>query len=787
LSLFAFIEVGRGIGSNAADGLFFVRFGVQNLPYMYMLLGAATFVVMLTYAAGLGRVNPHAFFLELLVVIAAVLLVERAAVAFEIPVLYAVVWVTINIISLVLGTFVWTIATGVCDTRQAKRLFSLFTSAGILGGVLGNFLTGSLAQAVGTENLLILYAVLIIGSLVITREITRRYFRSAPTNKETHFVREIRVGFDFVRASPLLRLIGIGSVLFSILFFSISFPFSKIVSESLSSEAEIAGFLGTFSGIVTLATFLVSLFLANRLYTRIGIVNSLLLLPITYLAGFVLFALNFSLSVAIAVRFAQMVVLGGIASPGAATIYNIVPPEKRAQVQSFDSGVTAQIGIVLSGVLLILGERVLTTTQIFVMGMVAAFVCGYLVWRMRKGYADALLHALRAGFIDVFTSTSQGLQNLGTDTNARLVAIEGLRDSKPGVRRVSAEIIGKLNARDAVEPLTLVLGDDAAEVRSAAIHALVHLDAHDAVGAISTHIADSDPVVRANAVDALAALSPNGSAYDALATVLSDPNPIVKSRAAVALDRLGNHREAHSTIEALLDSDSTVDWIAGLDAVAETHDIGSPQVERFMQSESAVVRLSAVRALATSRDHRALLMRALDDVDARVRNAAAHALGSSDGSLDEILQILYSGSERAQDAALDALDGHGTDAQKAIVDWALDQIGRVSSYRAWSAALRQSNDCSLLRGAHYLRDLLERREAQATKRILRALALIGTPDTIRIIAKGLQAKTQRRAPSRRSPGYTWRQAHRTRIDPLAGRVLVPVRTRCHGCLAPTDV
>ncbi len=737
-ALFAFIEIGRGIGGNTADGLFFVRFGVQNLPYMYMILGAATFVVMLTYAAGLGRVDPNAFFLELLIVVAAVLLIERTAIAFDFTLLYAIVWITINIISLVLGTFVWTIATGVCDTRQAKRLFSLFTSAGILGGVLGNFVTGSLAQAIGTENLLILYAALILASLVLTREITRRYFKPTSRRSESSFIREIRIGFDFVRASPLLQLIGIGSVLFSVLFFSISFPFSKIVSASLSNEAEIAGFLGVFSGIVTAVTFVVSLFLANRLYTRIGIVNSLLLLPITYLVGFVLFAMGFSLSIAIIVRFAQMVILGGIASPGYNTVFNIVPPEKRAQVQSFDSGVTAQIGIVLSGVLLILGERVLTTTQIFVMGMVTAFISGYLVWRMRKGYADALLHALRAGFIDVFTSTSHGLQNLGTDTNARRVALDGLRDPKPAVRRVSAEIIGKLNASEAIEPLAHVLDDSSAEVRSAAIHALVHLDARGAVSAIAAHIADSDPAVRTNAVDALAALSPNGATRDALVAALRDPNPTVKSHAAIVLDRLGDHRDAHAAIESLLASNSPADWIAGLDAIAETHEMDF-NIAEFVQNDSALVRVSAMRSLGASKDHRALLLDAMDDADARVRNAASIALQSSKGHLDDVVRVLYSGSERAQDAALAALDGHGADAQKEIVDWALVQIRRVSDYRAWSAALRRSEECTVLRGAHYLRDLLERREMQATRRILRALALIGTPDAIQTIARGLRA------------------------------------------------
>src|SRR5712692_6473356 len=117
-ALFAVIELGRGLGANAADGLFFVRFGVAFLPYMYMILGAATFFVMLAYTARVGRSNKPRFFFQLILIIAAVLLIERAALLLQSPLLYPLLWITINIISLILGTFAWSVATEVCDTRQ---------------------------------------------------------------------------------------------------------------------------------------------------------------------------------------------------------------------------------------------------------------------------------------------------------------------------------------------------------------------------------------------------------------------------------------------------------------------------------------------------------------------------------------------------------------------------------------------------------------------------------------------------------------------------------------------
>src|SRR4030095_12305406 len=158
-------------------------------------------------------------------------------------------------------TFVWNIAGEVCDSRQAKRLFPLFTSAGILGSVIGNAVTGVIARLLGTDNLLLLYAVLLGLAFYLTRTIASGYFRRQTMFKNrSNLWDDLRAGFDFVRVSPLLRLIAYTSILFSVLFFAIAFPFNKIVTASFSDEAGVAGFFGLFNSLTTAATFLVSLF-----------------------------------------------------------------------------------------------------------------------------------------------------------------------------------------------------------------------------------------------------------------------------------------------------------------------------------------------------------------------------------------------------------------------------------------------------------------------------------------------------------------------------------------------
>jgi len=746
-ALFAFLELGRNIGANAADGLFLIRFGAAYLPLMTIALGVLAFFVTLSYTIGLSRFKKRVFFVAVLGALGAILLIERIALFFDWAPLFPILWLTINIMSSVLGTLMWNIAAEVCDTRQAKRLFSLFTSAGIFGGVVGNLITGMLAKSLGTENLLLLYAILLFAGLASSREIARQYFRPAAVRQAgTSWIDDLRVGFDFVRSSRLMHLIALSSILFSILYFSVYIPFSQVASVTYPNEADLAGFLGLMSGAVTVITLVISLFIANRLYARIGVVNAVLILPITYLVGFVLFALNGSIVIAVAVRMSQMIVLNGVASAAWSAFFNVVPPEKRSQVQSFDGGVTAQMGTVLSGLLPLIASRFLTTTQIFAAGMLAALVTGYLVWRMRYDYGAALVEALRAGFLDVFTATRRGFQSISADANARRAVFDGLTDALPARRRLAAEVLGKMDDRSAIEPLTHALDDSDVEVRRAAIDALIQLNAPSALDAIARRVGDPDASVRACALDALSAWS--AEPRPEYAGALQDPVPRVQARAVVALHKTGDAPRAQHAIAALLESTDANARAAGLDAVADIHAGASvARVGEFLDDPALAVRLAAIKALGAFQDRQAnaWLVAKLDDPDERVREAAAMALQVSGVDAETLSRVLNTGSERAQRAVLIALQGRGAAAQKILIDWARLQIPRAAQYRAWLVSLSRA-DGNASHSVLFLRDLLREREWGIEQRVLQALALIaqatsvGTPGSIRLIAQGLKSQ-----------------------------------------------
>ena len=185
-ALFLCIQAGQGIGENAAFGLFLGHINVDRLPYMYIGLGGFVSLASLAYATSLSRFRDASVVTSLLAISVFVFISQWAAIAIFGLSTYSVLWLTTYGMSVILGTLLWTIAGAVCDARQAKRLFSLFASMGILGSVLGNLLTGVFAKIAGTDNLIILYALLLAAGFFLTREITRSYFqREADVTKDS--------------------------------------------------------------------------------------------------------------------------------------------------------------------------------------------------------------------------------------------------------------------------------------------------------------------------------------------------------------------------------------------------------------------------------------------------------------------------------------------------------------------------------------------------------------------------------------------------------------------------
>lgn len=694
-SLFATLEAARGMGEVAADTLVISRFGADSLPYLFVVLGLASMVVALAFGAGIGRFDRRRFLVAVLVGFAAVVLVERVLVMSGASTVVPVVWVSIYVIGAILLTVIWTVAGATLDARQAKRLFPICTSAAIIGGFAGTLSAGPLAARIGTDNLLVVQSgLLIVGAGLTAATVGGGSTVSGPRSSTT-LVAELRAGFDYVRASPLLRLVAAAYVLFAVLMFSLSFPFLRAMGQGFATEAELATALGLLSAAITGASFLISVFVANRLYARIGIAGAALALPLVYLAGFALWLVQFNLATAMIVRFAQQVTQRGISNAAWGALYNVVPSRRRPQALAFIDGVPGQIGTSLSGVLLLVVGAVLAEPQIFALGAATAALATWVVLRVRARYGRALVDTLRGGVSERVLEGGPGVASLAHEPSVRTALGEALVSPDPGSRQLGAELLGRFAHSELAGMLDPVLEDHEPEVRAAAVTAMGELDAQRLV--------------------------------DAAPRLARDPSHLVRAELAVGLARVDRAAEAVAVLDGLQhasEPDARAAWLAASARLASPSLLASAQVA--LTDDASVVRAAAARALGSVAPLNAEAVRsvlgALGDGTLAVRRAAAESLAGRPDAVEGLLDVLRDGSPPAQEAALMGLANAPAAAHEPIRAWTIGLVERATVLRG----IARDGEASGYRG--FLDHVIADRYASAERRILSAIAALGAPE-----------------------------------------------------------
>ncbi|MDX1614584.1 MAG: HEAT repeat domain-containing protein [Candidatus Promineifilaceae bacterium] len=694
-------SLGGAIGSPAVEALFYRRFGVEFLPYMYMALGVMNFVVAMLITALLGRLSKRRLYLGLPVAMAAVLMVCRVLVGLDLTWFYPVLWLIMSLLWTLQATFIWGVAGTIFDTRQAKRLFPLFGAGAILGNALGGLATGPLVGIVGTENLLLVWATAqLIAFGVVTLLVGLMEEPYIPSWRSRPSIgAELQKGFATVRQSTLLRWFSLAAVLMAVLFFSLGFPFSKAVAAQFPDEDAITGFLGVFQGSLTAVALLASLLLANRLYARIGIMGAIMGHALIFLLGFSLLSLLSVFTALLAFRFLQMAWMQGVSSTAFQATFNIVPAERREQTRAFVDGVPRQMGIVLAGVLLAVGERFIPQQAMFLIAAGLALATTLVMWRARRDYRDALVSALRAGQPQVFIGEEQPFGGFGRDAAAVEVATASLDDPDPAVRRVAAHILGRLDDVPQTDRLVVLLDDEAAEVRTAALRALARAEATSALLEVVACLQDPVLDVRLQAIKTLGQLArfPAGLRSH-LTPLLSDPDPAIRVQAAGTLLTVGPNEEAEALLIEMARQAEPANRAAALNMLAEA---GSEHAYSLaaeaLRAPQPAVRYAAAQAIRRADSVRCLepLIEALADDDSYVRQGVAEAIGQIGRSaLDALLEALD--EPRLEAGALLALEQLPVEVPaEPLKAYVQERITMALRYhRFWQAAIGWSADGS---------------------------------------------------------------------------------------------
>src|SRR5215203_725900 len=706
------------IAQSSIDALFFARYGADKLPVLYLVVGVAMFATTVGVARLLGRVGRERTFVVILVAICLTALAARAALEAPADWVYGVLWVTQSVAEFTGLLAIWGLAGLVADTRQAKRFFPLISAGGVVGLVVGGLATGPLAAALGSENLLLVWAGLMGGAALLAWRLVSLHTAPAAPRRRGR-TPGLSMAVRDIRASPLLQWMCVGALLTALLFSLLYLPFSAAAAARYPDPDDLAGFFGVFFAVSMGTALVLSLLVTSRLLGRFGVPTVVLVLPVLYVGAFGVLAITATFATLAAFRFGQTAWRSGGAGSTWEALVNTIPADRRDRVRAFLTGVPTQLGTMMAGAVALAAQRLDQPRVLYGAGLAGAVLAVASISRIREAYPRALIAALREGRPMIFGAPG-GPRPAVVNADAIGLAVlkELLVDHEVTARLVAAQALGDLDLPDAARSLAGVLDDPDAEVRMTVLTSLERLDPAGAVSAAALLVRDAEARVR---LAALGVLARSGVAPPQ--DVLADTDALVQAHgAAMLFEQSSGAREVLRAMARASDSGTRA---AAYCAIADGGAVGVKELAiEGLEDAEARVRAEAAHAVAASVPETEAVERLvgmLGDPDATVRDAAAGALGQiGSHAVGSVVEALFvPGREEGALSALHRLPLNGVAAR--VREFATEAVARTLSDAATADSLSDAADDAL----SLLRESVRAREQRNAHAALRAAALLG--------------------------------------------------------------
>lgn len=424
------ILFGSYLGQNAGLSILLARHGAAALPRAYVanaiVLAAASFLTI----RQVRRLPLRPVMIGVFAVGAVAVQVVKWAHGAEAWWAAGALYVTAFALTDLVIVLFWSVANRVYDTRDAKRLFPLLSAAGTLGAACSGFFARGLVARIGTERLLDIWAVILVGCAVWSH-----FAAGGPGEVGTEdggAARRSCARAGGARPAPgrqgLLWAIGTGLVFVVTVTLFGRFLYGKALDAAYPDAEALASVNGLLIGLSGVLTLLVQLFVASRLMSRLGVGVVGAVYPILMLGAFAGLYARFGMAAAVVCFFGITTLRRGIQGVVENVLYTPLPPELAARSLVFMAMVAIPVGLALAGggLELLRDARPETVAAI---GLAAAATCGLAaVWRA-YGYRSALRTRLLRGGSDV--RVRFGALLYGSSATVESILSEGLDAADP--------------------------------------------------------------------------------------------------------------------------------------------------------------------------------------------------------------------------------------------------------------------------------------------------------------------------------------------------------------------
>lgn len=356
----------------AANSSFIKKANVGDIPYAYIIAGAAGFILVSFFKYVLKRFGSIFGFVSVLILFAVACLLlyvghlrENETSTTALYLAYAGFIFIFPFANLFVLGF-----SGIClqlfNLSQSKRLLALIGIGEVIASIIGYLSVPFITKLMGGPvHLFLLSGIFILLSAVPVMQIymadktkftvsrsmgTMRKFNFALIKKERFYLSLTVVTFFSVLA----------------IYFT---DYTYLVSvRNLSSQMnlKVADIVAILFCIIKTGELLFSFFSSNIISTR-GMKFSLLLLPVLLLIFSVLAVLShfifddvlfFVIAFFLMAKWSDRVIRKGVYAPSTKVLYQVTSPAERIRLQTSIEGTISQLSIILSGVILLLVSKV---------------------------------------------------------------------------------------------------------------------------------------------------------------------------------------------------------------------------------------------------------------------------------------------------------------------------------------------------------------------------------------------------------------------------------------------
>jgi len=243
-------------------------------------------------------------------------------------------YVWLSVFSLYHLSVFWTFMSGLYNKEQAKRLFSIIAMGASAGAIVGPFIPTFFADNIGTLNLLLIAAILLMVPIPIIWTLERLRISDLGNDKvQTDLSSDQKLasnpfsGFTKFASNPYLLAIGLFILLYVVMNTFIYFELRKMMGEF---DREVRTQIwGSIDLAVNSLALLTALFATGRLATRVGMPTTLALIPVLMVGGWVVVALSPVLAVLIGLQVVRRAGNYAITRPGREMLFTAVDADTR--------------------------------------------------------------------------------------------------------------------------------------------------------------------------------------------------------------------------------------------------------------------------------------------------------------------------------------------------------------------------------------------------------------------------------------------------------------------------